>query len=48
MIAAEILERLQVATKEMEALMVLLEGEEAAEAVTASVGLPLFENLAIE
>ncbi|BAS57996.1 N-6 DNA methylase [Leptolyngbya boryana NIES-2135] len=40
-IAAEILERLQVATKEMEALMVLLEGEEAAEAVTASVGLPL-------
>ncbi|MBE9008900.1 N-6 DNA methylase [Pseudanabaenaceae cyanobacterium LEGE 13415] len=40
-IAAEILERLQGATKEMEALMVLLEGEEAAEAVSASVGLPL-------
>ncbi len=39
-IAAEILERLQVATKEMEALMILLEGEEA-EAVSASVGLPL-------
>lgn len=31
-IAAEIMEKLRIATKEMEALMVLLEGEEAAEA----------------
>jgi type I restriction enzyme M protein len=42
-IAAEIMEKLRVATKEMEALMVLLEGEEAAEAVSASVGLPTVE-----
>jgi len=38
-IAAEIMEKLRIATKEMEALMVLLEGEEAAEAVSTSVGL---------
>lgn len=37
-IAAKIMEKLRIATKEMEALMVLLEGEEAAEAVSASVG----------
>jgi type I restriction enzyme M protein len=42
-IAAEIMEKLRIATKEMEALMVLLEGEEAAEAVSASVGLPTLE-----
>ena len=30
---------LGIATKEMAALMILLEGEEAAEAVSASVGL---------
>jgi type I restriction enzyme M protein len=42
-IAAEIMEKLRIATKEMEALMVLLEGEEAAEAVSASVGLPTVE-----
>ena len=42
-IAAEIMEKLRVATKEMEALMVLLEGEEAAEAVSASVGMPTLE-----
>jgi type I restriction enzyme M protein len=42
-IGAEILEKLQIATKEMEALMVLLEGEEAAEAVSQSVGLPPLE-----
>ncbi len=38
-IAAEIMEKLRIATKEMAALMILLEGEEAAEAVSASVGL---------
>ncbi|CAA9309082.1 Type I restriction-modification system, DNA-methyltransferase subunit M [uncultured Leptolyngbya sp.] len=43
MIAVEIMEKLRFATKEMEALMVLLEGEEAAEAVSASVGLPTVE-----
>lgn len=43
MIGAEILEKLQIATKEMEALMVLLAGEEAAEAVSQSVGLPPLE-----
>lgn len=42
-IAAEIMEKLRIATTEMEALMVLLEGEEAAEAVSASVGLPTLE-----
>lgn len=42
-IGAEILEKLQIATKEMEALMVLLEGEAAAEAVSQSVGLPPIE-----
>jgi len=42
-IATEIMEKLRIATKEMEALMVLLEGEEAAEAVSASVGLPTVE-----
>jgi len=42
-IATEIIEKLRIATKEMEALMVLLEGEEAAEAVSASVGLPTVE-----
>ncbi|MFQ3617557.1 MAG: N-6 DNA methylase [Cyanobacteriota bacterium] len=42
-IAAEIMEKLRIATKEMEALMVLLEGQEAAEAVSASVGLPPLE-----
>jgi len=42
-IAAEIMEKLRIATKEMEALMVLLEGEKAAEAVSASVGLPTLE-----
>ncbi len=42
-IAVEIMEKLRIATKEMEALMVLLEGEEAAEAVSASVGLPPVE-----
>lgn len=42
-IATEIMEKLRVATKEMEALMVLLEGEEAAAAVSASVGLPTVE-----
>ena len=38
-IAAEIMEKLRIATKEMAALIILLEGEEAAEAVSASVGL---------
>ena len=38
-IAAEIMEKLRIATKEMAALMILLEGEEAAEAVSSSVGL---------
>ena len=42
-IATEIMEKLRIATKEMEALIVLLEGEEAAEAVSASVGLPTVE-----
>src|SRR5579883_34138 len=42
-IATEIMEKLRIATKEMEALMVLLEGEEAAEAASASVGLPTVE-----
>jgi type I restriction enzyme M protein len=42
-IAAEIMEKLRIATKEMEALMILLEGEEAAEAVSASVGMPTLE-----
>lgn len=42
-IATEIMEKLRIATKEMEALLVLLEGEEAAEAVSASVGLPTVE-----
>lgn len=42
-IATEIMEKLRVATKEMEALMVLLEGEEAAAPVSASVGLPTVE-----
>ncbi|MDX2100238.1 MAG: N-6 DNA methylase [Leptolyngbyaceae cyanobacterium bins.59] len=42
-IAAEIMEKLRIATKEMEALMVLLDGEDAAEAVSASVGLPTVE-----
>ena len=42
-IATEIMEKLRIATKEMEALMVLLKGEEAAEAVSASVGLPTVE-----
>ncbi|MBD1865189.1 MULTISPECIES: N-6 DNA methylase [Trichocoleus] len=42
-IAAEIMEKLRIATKEMEALMVLLEGEEAAEATSASVGMPTLE-----
>jgi type I restriction enzyme M protein len=42
-IAAEILERLQGATKEMEALMILLEGEAAAEAVSAAVGLSIVQ-----
>ncbi|WP_228037069.1 helix-turn-helix domain-containing protein [Cuspidothrix issatschenkoi] len=38
-IAAEIMEKLRIATKEMAALIILLEGEEAAEAVSAAVGL---------
>ncbi|MHC5768313.1 MAG: hypothetical protein ACYTXI_22375 [Nostoc sp.] len=42
-IAAEIMEKLRIATKGMEALMILLEGEEAAEAVSASVGMPTLE-----
>lgn len=42
-IGANIMEKLRVASKEMETLMVLLEGEEAAEAVSASVGLPTLE-----
>jgi type I restriction enzyme M protein len=42
-IAAEIMEKLRVATVEMEALLVLLEGEEAAEAAIAAVGLPKVE-----
>lgn len=42
-IATEIMEKLRIATKEMEALMVLLEGEAAAEAVSSSVGLPTVE-----
>lgn len=42
-IAADIMEKLRIASKEMETLMVLLEGEEAAEAVSASVGLPTLE-----
>ena len=42
-IATEIMEKLRIATKEMESLLVLLEGEEAAEAVSASVGLPIVE-----
>lgn len=39
-IAAEIMEKLRIATKEMEALLILLEGEEAAEDVSSSVGMP--------
>jgi type I restriction enzyme M protein len=42
-IAAEIMEKLQIATKEIEALMVLLEREEAAAAVSSSVGMPALE-----
>ncbi len=42
-IASEIMEKLRIATQEMAALLILLEGEEAAEAVTASVGLPGLE-----
>ena len=42
-IAADIMEKLRIASNEMETLMVLLEGEEAAEAVSASVGLPTLE-----
>jgi len=42
-IAADIMEKLRIASKEMETLIVLLEGEEAAEAVSASVGLPTLE-----
>ncbi|PSB27054.1 N-6 DNA methylase [Stenomitos frigidus] len=42
-IATEIMEKLRLATKEMESLLVLLEGEEAPEAVSASVGLPIVE-----
>ncbi|WP_341531829.1 N-6 DNA methylase (plasmid) [Nostoc sp. UHCC 0302] len=42
-IAAEIMEKLRIATKEMESLMILLEGEEAAEAVSTSVGLSTLE-----
>lgn len=42
-IAADIMEKLRIASKEMEMLMILLEGEEAAEAVSASVGLPTLE-----
>lgn len=37
------MEKLRIATKGMEALMILLEGEEAAEAVSASVGMPTLE-----
>ncbi|MEH2111311.1 hypothetical protein [Nostoc sp.] len=42
-IAVEIMEKLRIATKEMEALMILLKGEEAAEAVSSSVGIPTLE-----
>jgi type I restriction enzyme M protein len=45
-IATEIMKKLRLAinaTKEMESLLVLLKGEEAAEAVSASVGLPIVE-----
>ena len=42
-IATEIMEKLRVATMEMEGLLVLLEGPEAEEAVSASVGVPIVE-----